>query len=113
MWLQCYPRTLFAIINHSGSGVISQQEITMFYRALKISYEDLEEVSEKSYSTMTANDDAYHVYKLSFLNYLLGQHHNGPGQSLFGTVSCEMEDGWLPGQYIKGRLDTRRKSIVF
>ena len=88
----------------------------MFYRALKISYEDLEEVSEKSYSTMTANDDAelaYHVYKLSFLNYLLGKHHNGPGQFLFGTVSCEMEDGWLPGQYMKGRLYTRRKSIVF
>ena len=115
MWLQCYPRTLFAIINHSGSGVISQQEITMFYRALKISEEDLEEVTENSYNAMTANGDVeltYHVYRLSFLNYLLGKHHNGPGQFLFGTVSCEKEDGWLPGQYMKGRHITRRKSIL-
>ncbi len=28
----------------------------------------------------------YHIYKLSFLNFLLGKQPNGPGQYIFGTV---------------------------
>ena len=41
---------------------------------------------------MTSNGDAdltYHIYKLSFLNFLMGKQPNGPGQFMFGTVESE------------------------
>ena len=47
------------------------------------------ELTEKSYNAMTANGDvelSYHIYKLSFLNFLLGKQPNGPGQFMFGLV---------------------------
>ena len=43
---------------------------------------------------MTSNGDvelSYHIYKLSFLNFLLGKQPNGPGQFMFGWV--EVADG--------------------
>ena len=33
MWLQFYPKTLFDTINRSGSGVITKQELNLFYTA--------------------------------------------------------------------------------
>ena len=33
MWLQYYPKTLFDTINRSGSGVITKQELNLFYTA--------------------------------------------------------------------------------
>ena len=33
MWLQYYPKTLFDTINRSGSGVITKQELKLFYTA--------------------------------------------------------------------------------
>jgi len=38
---------------------------------------------------MTSNGDVkltFHIYKLSFLNFLLGRQPNGPGQFIFGSV---------------------------
>ena len=31
MWLQYYPKTLFDTINRSGSGVVSKQELRLFF----------------------------------------------------------------------------------
>ena len=33
MWLQFYPKTLFDTINRSGTGVITKQELNLFYTA--------------------------------------------------------------------------------
>ena len=38
---------------------------------------------------------SYHIYKLSFLNFLLGKQPNGPGQFMFGTVTWELDTTWL------------------
>ena len=38
---------------------------------------------------------SYHIYKLSFLNFLLGKQPNGPGQFMFGTVAWELDTTWL------------------
>ena len=46
-------------------------------------------ITEKSYDAMTSNGDVklnFHIYKLSFLNFLLGKQPNGPGQYIFGAV---------------------------
>ena len=42
---------------------------------------------------MTSNGEvqlSFHMYKLSFLNFLLGKQPNGPGQWLFGQVEREV-----------------------
>ena len=47
------------------------------------------DLAEKSYNAMTSNGDIelnLQIYKLSFLNFLLGRQPNGPGQFLFGDV---------------------------
>ena len=33
MWLQYYPKTLFDTINRSGSGIISKNELKLFFTA--------------------------------------------------------------------------------
>ena len=38
---------------------------------------------------------SYHIYKLSFLNFLLGKQPNGPGQFMFGTVNWDNVTSWL------------------
>ena len=99
MWLQYYPKTLFDTINRSGSGVITKKELKLFYTAFldagKMKEEDLEDLSDKSYSAMTSNGESsltFHMYKLSFLNFLLGRQPNGPGQSIFGQVERSEEE---------------------
>jgi len=50
----------------------------------------IEHITEKAFAAMTANGDVvldFHIYKLSFLNFLLGKQPNGPGQFIFGTVT--------------------------
>ena len=39
---------------------------------------------------------SYHVYKLSFLNFLLGKQPNGPGQFIFGTVEPQTSTCMFP-----------------
>ena len=93
MWLQYYPKTLFDTINRSGSGVITKKELKLFYTAFldagKMEDDALIELTNKSYSAMTSNGESsltFHMYKLSFLNFLLGRQPNGPGQWIFGQV---------------------------
>ena len=99
MWLQYYPKKLFDTINRSGSGVITKMELKLFYTAFldagKMEDEALIELTHKSYSAMTSNGESlltFHLYKLSFLNFLLGRQPNGPGQSIFGQVEGNQKE---------------------
>ena len=94
MWLQFYPKILFDTINRSGSGVISKRELQLFFTAFldvgNLGEDKISQVTDESFSAMTANGDVkldYHIYKLSFLNFLLGKQPNGPGQFIFGMVA--------------------------
>ena len=100
MWLQYYPKTLFDTINRSGSGVVSKKELKLFYTAFldagKMKEEALVLLTDRSYSAMTSNGEVhlnFHMYKLSFLNFLLGRQPNGPGQWIFGEVERSSDKG--------------------
>ena len=100
MWLQYYPKTLFDTINRSGSGVVSKKELKLFYTAFldagKMEEDALVMLTDRSYSAMTSNGEVqlnFHMYKLSFLNFLLGRQPNGPGQWIFGEVERSGEEG--------------------
>ena len=41
----------------------------------------------------------YHIYKLSFLNFLLGKQPNGPGQYIFGMVLPSKATSMFPIDY--------------
>ena len=66
--------------------------------------EDFDKMTTEAYNAMTSHGDiplTCHIYKLSFLNFLLGKQPNGPGQFMFGLVgsynmkkfSIDIEDG--------------------
>ena len=81
--LQFYPKTLFDTINRSGSGVISKRELRLFFTAFldvgNLGEDKISQVTDESFSAMTSNGDVkldYHIYKLSFLNFLLGKQPN-------------------------------------
>lgn len=47
----------------------------------------------QAYSALTSGEDVpltYQVYKLSFLNFLIGKQPNGPGQFIFGPVEAKV-----------------------
>ena len=76
--------------------MISKKELKLFYTAFldagRLGERKLGELTDKSYSAMTGNGDvqlSFHMYKLSFLNFLLGKQPNGPGQFMFGIVETE------------------------
>ena len=80
----------------SCSGVISKKELKLFYTAFldagKLDERAVAELTDKSYKAMTSNGEVqltFHMYKLSFLNFLLGKQPNGPGEWLFGEVDRE------------------------
>jgi hypothetical protein len=106
MWLQYYPKTLFDTINRSCSGTITKNELKLFYTAFldagRLGDIKLTELTEKSYNAMTSNGDvelSYHIYKLSFLNFLLGKQPNGPGQFMFGWVEVGDGEALFPIDY--------------
>ena len=80
--------------------MISKKELKLFYTAFldagRLGERKLGELTDKSYSAMTGNGDvqlSFHMYKLSFLNFLLGRQPNGPGQWIFGEVERSGEEG--------------------
>jgi len=106
MWLQYYPKVLFDIINRSGTGTITKNELKYFYTAFmdagKLGDQKLEEFTNDAYRNLTANGDhklTFHIYRLSFLNFLLGKQPNGPGQYLFGTVTPQTRTCMFPIDY--------------
>ena len=91
MWLQYYPKTLFDTINRSGSGIISKNELELFFTAFldlgKLEDKRVERIAKESHAAITSNGDVnldFHIYKLSFFNFLIGKQPNGPGQYIFG-----------------------------
>ena len=106
MWLQYYPKTLFDTINRSCSGTITKTELKLFYTAFldagRLGDGKLMELTEKAYNAMTSNGDtelSFNIYKLCFLNFLLGKQPNGPGQFMFGWVEEELGDEIFPIDY--------------
>ena len=56
----------------------------------KVGSTSLDKITDNAYNAMTSNGEiklTFHIYKLSFLNFLLGKQPNGPGQFMFGLVS--------------------------
>jgi hypothetical protein len=105
-WLGKQPKTLFDTINRSSSGTIKKNELKLFYTAFldagKLGDIKLTELTEKSYNAMTSNGDvelSYHIYKLSFLNFLLGKQPYGPGQFMFGWVEVGSDEDRFPIDY--------------
>ena len=80
--------------------MISKKELKLFYTAFldagKMKEEALVLLTDRSYSAMTSNGEVqlnFHMYKLSFLNFLLAKQPNGPGQWIFGEVERSSEEG--------------------
>ncbi|KAJ1526058.1 hypothetical protein ONE63_009224 [Megalurothrips usitatus] len=88
VWLQYFPRVMFAVINKSGTGVVSRDELSAFYSSvLGLGAQRVGEVLDAAYKAMTANGDhplCFPAYRWCYANFLLGRHRNGPGQYLFG-----------------------------
>ena len=66
-------------------------------------------------TAMTANGDVelcFHMYKLSFLNFLLGKQPNGPGQFMFGTVFCDEGPNWVPDEYKIVKVTEERETSI-
>ncbi|TRY69441.1 hypothetical protein TCAL_05080 [Tigriopus californicus] len=106
MWVQYYPKILFDIINRSGTGVITKSQLKYFYTAFldvgKLGEHRLEEITNNAFSALTSGGDirlTYHIFKLSFLNFLLGKQPNGPGQFIFGTVTPRTATCMFPVDY--------------
>jgi len=106
MWLQYYPKTLFDTINRSGTGEISRQELKLFYTAFmdagRLGDKSLSDLTHKAYNALTSGGDVpltFHVYKLSFLNFLIGKQPNGPGQFIFGIVESKDLNCMFPIDY--------------
>jgi len=106
MWLQYYPRTLFDVINRTGTGTITKSELKHFYTAFmdvgKLGDKELDDLTTKSFNALTSNGEvklSYHIYKLSFMNFLLGKQPNGPGQYLFGMVKPKAPTCMFPIDY--------------
>lgn len=66
----------------------------MFYTAFldvgTVGEVKVEQITEAAFNAMTSSGEApldFHIYKLSFLNFLLGKQPNGPGQFIFGKVN--------------------------
>ena len=75
------------------------EHFRLFYTAFldvgTLGEEMISNITEESYRAMTSNGDVkldFHIYKLSFLNFLLGKQPNGPGQFIFGSVKPKVKD---------------------
>ena len=69
--------------------LFSRLFFTAFLDVGTLGEEKISSITEESYRAMTSNGDVnldFHIYKLSFLNFLLGKQPNGPGQFIFGSV---------------------------
>ncbi|KAI5747036.1 hypothetical protein M8J77_010400 [Diaphorina citri] len=91
LWVQYFPRILFQAINKSGSGLISKEELRQFlFFIVGLDSKCVDQDVDRIYLVLTANGDTgldFHVFQLSFINFLLGRHPNGPGQYLFGPCA--------------------------
>ncbi|CAG7724424.1 unnamed protein product [Allacma fusca] len=91
LWLQYFPKILFQVINKSGSGTISKEELRAFYTMfLGIDFRVVNDTLDSIYNAMTdgvRNKINYSIFKLCFANFLFAKFPHGPGQYLFGICS--------------------------
>ncbi|CAL8109775.1 unnamed protein product [Orchesella dallaii] len=103
LWLQYFPKILFQVINKSGSGTISREELRAFYTMfLGIDFRVVNETLEAIHKAMTdggRHKITYDLFKLCFANFLLGKYPNGPGQYLFGICSPQTLECSFPIDY--------------
>ncbi|BES97817.1 Hypothetical protein NTJ_10631 [Nesidiocoris tenuis] len=89
LWLQYFPKILFAAINKSGTGTVTKDELSAFYSSvLGYPSQKLNSLVNEAYDAMTASGDfklTYDCYRLCFANFLFGRYPNGPGQYIFGS----------------------------
>ena len=79
----------FCLSNVLYNKLFSRLFFTAFLDVGTLGEEKISSITEESYRAMTSNGDVnldFHIYKLSFLNFLLGKQPNGPGQFIFGSV---------------------------
>lgn len=103
VWLQYFVKVLFQVINRSGSGIITRDELSAFYSSvLCLDTTKVGEILDVSYQAMTSNGDhalTFKAYRLCFSNYLLGRYPNGPGQFIFGAPPLPMASALFPVDY--------------
>lgn len=91
IWLQYFNKVLFQVINKSGCGVISQEELRAFYSSvLCLDSTAVDDLIDEAYQAMTSKGDhslTFSVYRLCFANYLLGRYPNGPGLHILGGLA--------------------------
>ncbi|KAF5303887.1 hypothetical protein FQR65_LT08081 [Abscondita terminalis] len=103
IWLQYLVKILFQVINRSGSGIISRDELSAFYSSV-LGFDAIRvgEILDVAYQAMTSNGDhplGYRAYRLCFANYLLARYPNGSGQFLLGFSPSPMPSALFPVDY--------------
>ncbi|KAJ8970002.1 hypothetical protein NQ314_001431 [Rhamnusium bicolor] len=103
IWLQFFVKVLFQVINRSGTGVITRDELSSFYSSvLGLDTVKVGEILDLAYQAMTSNGDHalhYKSYRLCFANYLLGRYPNGPGQYILGAPPNSLSSIMFPVDY--------------
>ncbi|GJQ67134.1 hypothetical protein Trydic_g21991 [Trypoxylus dichotomus] len=129
VWLQYFAKILFEVINKTGNGIISKDELKSFYSSvLGFDMTKTENSFDVVYKALTSNGDhplTYRVYQLCFANYLLGRYPNGPGQYIFGAIPNLISPALFPidysalntqpedlEQYVPDQKTNRRSVIV-
>ena len=119
------------LLLNTGIAVLVNQESYVFdtNQSLKANKGSLKNCEKKSVSHTANNFDfdfSYHIYKLSFLNFLLGRQPNGPGKlrmnSKCNNLKVERErrvpfsfNGWRKGGKVwicLGKLTTQTNTEV-
>ncbi|XP_045482115.1 uncharacterized protein LOC123686158 [Harmonia axyridis] len=103
VWLQVFSKVLFQVMNKSGSGIVTRDELGSFYSSvLCLNTLEVGKILDVSYQAMTSNGDhplMYEAYRLCFANYLLGRYPNGPGEHILGTPPNESSLAMFPIDY--------------
>lgn len=103
IWLQYFVKVLFQVINRSGSGIITKEELSAFYSSvLCLESNKVNEILDIAYQAMTSNGDhmlGYKAFRLCFSNYLLGRYPNGPGQYMLGASPLPLASALFPVDY--------------
>ena len=89
----------------------------LFYTAFldvgTLGEEKIAAITEESFRAMTSNGDVkldIHIYKLSFLNFLLGKQPNGPGQFIFGSIAPKVRPLRKQNTTFEYRISTFRSN---
>ncbi|KAJ8923796.1 hypothetical protein NQ315_010378 [Exocentrus adspersus] len=103
VWLQFFVKVLFQVINRSGTGIITRDELSAFYSSvLGLDAVKVGEILDLAYQAMTSNGDHmlhFRSYRLCFANYLLGRYPNGPGQYILGCPTNTPSSIMFPVDY--------------